>query len=1239
MPGNDGQQVANRPVNAATGVSLNGERDILGLWVGGRCAIARLADMPSQQGVAVAGIRIADYPKPRTEPRPLPQVLASLAINFSDEDLHTAGMFVGGLGRLNALLEPSCDPDVVADSWKAYLDVSREQSQQSAHLTGVLIALLAILEGCAGGKRRRDRLTMSLRKHQLGWLGSWRELNVRLAGQLYAHTGRLSTEGDYLTTEKVYHEALWSWSVVGALDARGSTAQRRIWRGMRGVARLWLARRDAEPLDDLLAAHDDFTVAFQNGDTSPQHFVLHAEVVQRLYQALGDDAYLQMAEDITAAAVAEGVRTPEFDAARGDTMFARGLRALSVAGAPPEGDSGPESLQESVELLHGLEDESHAGQHSTVADNGIPVTSLLAVRAAASAFRAATMWYTKSLKQITAGSDLYLIWTVRRGQAATREAHALRLLGRPRFHRSRRVALQLAIVDLGVCENPETPIHGFYWPWAVLEIVRLNLRDSPHTGLDENADLVRRGRAYAEAQLPETDNRRLRLEQLDLEIRLRIATEVGDLAVLRANLASACSDGDVRTPATPLIYAARAIALDFSEDGGPIPEDDLALILAVVQRLESEASRSTAGHRRYLASHAVTLLVLASGRSSLSTDRSMLKRIYDLACMAADTDPALEDPLTMAQRARAAMRYARSLASSDLEDEKIDAVEFYSESIDLFEHIVAHGDRIWFSLTDQLPASDDLFEDGAVSAESAPALVLPSEADMTSLLAEAYLRRDSLVRSTRDVDAAVRNFERSRAAGNDSYQLLGLLADAYYRAGRRRRDPLALRQCISLKHEARNSGSEPAREAYSVAASAAYALWKLTGDPGDYRTAVSLASWAAAVDPAWPWPPLQLAELVTSPGQDPAALPAEPPVDQGSGVAAAADVWSTAKAADTERLFIMGCTKAVESLEFRQTVLGGRSHAYVLEDPHGLLSTTLVLKPMDDAASAEAEMGNLRDFAAYLSRSNAPAWAETVQPLAIVATKGRPVLATRRSSGRTLTAVVSNALRDPSTARLDHALESLQRALRLLARVHAWRGAPPTGAGDHQSRAVPLPREALVKDLKVLGVSDAAAAARAWVRAVPPGLPVLGKRDAHADNWLITDTGRVVALDLQASGWLPLGFEVAQLLEDTALLDAIPDDVRLRTELIEMYLTELASVWPQLSGIPEAGSHTWSTAYACFAARRAIYRLARAVRPRRSDSSSGTRAVARLALEHSRRTLRRSVETVPSLAPLLESLP
>jgi len=62
--------------------------------------------------------------------------------------------------------------------------------------------------------------------------------------------------------------------------------------------------------------------------------------------------------------------------------------------------------------------------------------------------------------------------------------------------------------------------------------------------------------------------RALRRAHLDL------GGDPGVRPALRADMVSACSDGDVRVPATPLIYAARAIALDFAADGDPIPEDD-----------------------------------------------------------------------------------------------------------------------------------------------------------------------------------------------------------------------------------------------------------------------------------------------------------------------------------------------------------------------------------------------------------------------------------------------------------------------------------------------------------------------------------------------------------------------------------------------------------------------------------------------------------------------------------------
>ncbi len=44
------------------------------------------------------------------------------------------------------------------------------------------------------------------------------------------------------------------------------------------------------------------------------------------------------------------------------------------------------------------------------------------------------------------------------------------------------------------------------------------------------------------------------------------------------------------------------------------------------------------------------------------------------------------------------------------------------------------------------------------------------------------------------------------------------------------------------------------------------------------------------------------------------------------------------------------------------------------------------------------------------------------------------------------------------------------------------------------------------------------------------------KRDAHGGNWLRDDMGRIVAIDMESSGFLPVGYDVAQLIEDSAML-------------------------------------------------------------------------------------------------------
>lgn len=84
---------------------------------------------------------------------------------------------------------------------------------------------------------------------------------------------------------------------------------------------------------------------------------------------------------------------------------------------------------------------------------------------------------------------------------------------------------------------------------------------------------------------------------------------------------------------------------------------------------------------------------------------------------------------------------------------------------------------------------------------------------------------------------------------------------------------------------------------------------------------------ATDVDRRWPWPFMQLAQLLSETG-----APLRE-VDHGG------------ERQDVPALLAHATRLAIETQEFRQKVLGGRSETFVLDDPHRLLSATLVLKP------------------------------------------------------------------------------------------------------------------------------------------------------------------------------------------------------------------------------------------------------------------------------------------------------
>ena len=66
------------------------------------------------------------------------------------------------------------------------------------------------------------------------------------------------------------------------------------------------------------------------------------------------------------------------------------------------------------------------------------------------------------------------------------------------------------------------------------------------------------------------------------------------------------------------------------------------------------------------------------------------------------------------------------------------------------------------------------------------------------------------------------------------------------------------------------------------------------------------------------------------------------------------------------------------------------------------------------------------------------------------------------------------------------------------------------------------------------------------------GMPMYRRRDAHPLNWLVVGEDRILAVDLEATGWRPMTYEIAQLTEDCCLIE--PTDWDSRMQVLSAYL-------------------------------------------------------------------------------------
>lgn len=1128
------------------------------------------------------------------------EAVHNLAIPTDDGTLLAAAHLVGGVPVLSALLDPLPAGTMVAAAWKHYLDVARGNQVE---VDGEALVLVLLLVRCAFLDYQgspKNSLSHALRQQRLNWPGTWREVNLRYAGQLYAHALRIASSASTETQRVVYQEALGSWAVVEELERpTANVDQSRIWHGMRAAVRLWLARRDENETDELLrGAVDDFSQSQRHGDCSPQHFCLYAEALLRLHERSGEVSLVDEADKMIRVAADAGHATPELSAMRGDAHFARGLGFVSHAASDGGMDDAeahattPWVSLASENRAHTLNDDAQAAAH----------------------FEEAAVAYSAAMGA-TNDAGTRDLWRYRRGQARSRYCQATRALAGV-DPATRSALLREAVDDLGVYEAPGSKICGPYWPSAVGRWLMYDLRNGVTFDTGEAISLIDRALIYTEREIPLDVEVIQFLTRLRLEISLRATTaaeEPGDVVPLLRSAAD-----DLRFPLAPLIYGAR-VAATVIDPGLPLAQQDAwSAIDGVIARLEERAAGNDTDDRmrQFAASHAATLLCLTARGPHL--DRDIARRVLAASDVTLPVPP--DDVPARYRRARLASRCARALSATHDVEETEEAIALYGESIALFEGLILDADSAAPVAHDNDAADDaeavgDSDLDSAAASEEAGSM---SMRHVHSLLGDAYLRRDSVAASVDDLRDAVRHLRASIGLGNDSANIHGLLGDALGRIGRRTHAVAYLREAVEEKRTARRIEGRTSRESYSVEASSATLIWQTDRDPAMFQSAARSAALAAAVDPEWPWPLLQLAETLGSRRGWP-ALPVEPPSDPDTGVSVDPGLWRLVTEHDIDRLQTKACLLATQSSEFRSTVLGGVSRTYVLDDPHRLLSSTLVLKPTRTKWAADAERRRLLSFSEYIKRHRLDFWAETVTPIATLDMDNGGLLATRRSAGRTLFSILCQASRMHDEARTSAAEGQLARAVELLAHIQAWRG--PTEAGLTAQEALGKARSRLERWLRDLDVDGASRLAADWKDAVPDGLPVVGKRDAHAANWLVTERGRVVALDLQHEEWLPLGLEVAQLVEDTPLVTTAHDPSAVRARLGERYVTTLRGALPELAGVPNPTDGVWVSAYAAFALYRAVFLEWRYRTRAIHASSSGGVGMTKLLLDHSAQTL------------------
>ncbi|POZ63471.1 RNA 2'-phosphotransferase [Chromobacterium alticapitis] len=328
------------------------------------------------------------------------------------------------------------------------------------------------------------------------------------------------------------------------------------------------------------------------------------------------------------------------------------------------------------------------------------------------------------------------------------------------------------------------------------------------------------------------------------------------------------------------------------------------------------------------------------------------------------------------------------------------------------------------------------------------------------------------------------------------------------------------------------------------AGAAALSAAKQTGDQDLACQALEIFDELAARHSTWPLPRIGIArvrEFLVS--------------ESGGSASATADSWRDA------------ATLALGSTVYARSHLGGRNEVFAVADARGFLSEAFVFK-RTTKAKAEHEASMLTALRNEINQQGDANRFEVPRSLAIVEVpfddERRWVHVSQRAVGRLV-----------SELRTEEASGVLEPIVDLLGVFHRIAGSPPAGKSAWRSL-----KEYLKMWSRTLFEPEQAERFVDSLRNLfPEKLSLVRKRDGHASNWLVDPVGRIVAIDLESSDFVPIGYDVAQLIEDNALVPANPEGWYRRLAIMARYL----------SGIGKTLSDAALTAaYGWFALTRAL---------------------------------------------------